>query len=74
MKTQKQRVLEIIQKEGGITRASAAKHYIFELSARIIDLEREGWTFKRTPLKGKRYDGSRWRIIRYSDPQRGNYL
>jgi len=68
--TQRQRVLEIIQREGSITRASAAQHYIFELSSRIGELEKEGWRFKRTPLKGKRYDGSRWRVIRYSDPQK----
>ena len=68
MKTQKQRVLEIIKNEGHITRASAAKHYIFELSSRIGELEKEGWRFQRTPMKGQRYDGSRWRIIKYSNP------
>ncbi len=74
--TQKQEILQFIQKHGSITRAQAGKLYIFELSSRIGELRSQGddegvrWDFKRTPVNGKRPGGRRWRIIRYSDPQR----
>ena len=74
--SQKQIILDYIRENGSITRASAAKLYIFELSSRIGELASQGdddgnrWLFKKTPLKGKRPDGSRWRVIRYSDPMR----
>ena len=80
--TQKQEILEYIQKHGSITRAQAAQLYIFELSARILELYTEGddayvkskgaqghrWEFKHTPVHGKRPGGRKWRVIRYSDP------
>ena len=75
MKTQKQEVLERIQKDGGITRAQAANMYIFELSSRIGELETEGddngqrWKFERTPIHGKRPGGRKWRVIRYHSPR-----
>ena len=70
MKTQKQEVLERIQRDGGITRAQAANMYIFELSSRIGELEADGWSFTKTPIHGKRPGGRAWRVIRYSDPVR----
>jgi len=75
MKTQRQEVLEHIHEFGGITRATAANHlYVFELSSRIGELEREGddtgqrWKFERTPVHGKRPGGRKWRVIRYHSP------
>lgn len=76
MKTQRQEILEHCLEFGGITRATAANMYIFELSSRIGELEREGddygqrWLFKRTPLHGKRPGGRKWRVVRYHDPVR----
>ncbi len=76
MKTQKQEILDHIQRHGGITRATAANMYIFELSSRIGELATQGddkgvkWDFKKTPMHGKRPGGRKWRIIRYSDPVR----
>lgn len=76
MLTQKQELLDFIQKHGSITRAQAAQLYIFELSSRIGELRSQGddngvrWDFTRTPIKGKRPGGRAWRIIRYSEPQR----
>ncbi len=74
--THRQTILDYIREHGSITRASAAKIYIFELSNRIGELATKGdddgnrWLFKKTPLRGKRPDGTRWRVIRYSDPMR----
>ncbi len=76
MISQKQEILNRIQSQGGITRAQAAHMYIFELSSRILELERDGddsgqrWKFTRTPVHGKRPGGRAWRVIRYSDPVR----
>ncbi len=76
MLTQKQEILNYIQRTGSITRAQAAQLYIFELSSRIGELRSQGddkgvrWDFKRTPVHGKRPGGRRWRIIRYSEPYR----
>ena len=74
--SQKQIILDYIRENGSITRMQSAQIYIFELSSRIGELASQGddegnrWLFKKTPLKGKRPDGSRWRVIRYSDPMR----
>ena len=74
--TQKQQILDFIRENGSITRMQSAQIYIFELSSRIGELKTQGddegnrWLFKKTPLKGQRPDGSRWRVIRYSDPMR----
>ena len=74
--SQKQTVLNYIRENGSITRMQSAQIYIFELSSRIGELKTQGddegnrWLFKKTPLKGQRPDGSRWRVIRYSDPMR----
>jgi len=76
MKTQRQEILDHILKFGGITRATAANMYIFELSSRIGELRSQGddagvrWTFTHTPVHGKRPGGRKWRIIRYCEPQR----
>ena len=75
MKTQRQEILDHVLKFGGITRATAAGMYIFELSSRIGELASQGddkgvkWGFHKTPVHGKR-NGRAWRVIRYSDPQR----
>jgi len=76
MKTQRQEILDHVQKFGSITRATAANMYIFELSSRIGELRAQGddkgvrWEFRHTPVHGKRPGGRAWRVIRYSDPQR----
>jgi hypothetical protein len=76
MITQKQEILNHIVRFGGITRATAANMYIFELSSRIGELASQGddngvkWEFTHTPIHGKRPGGRKWRIIRYTDPQR----
>jgi len=76
MITQKQEILNYIQRQGSITRAQAAQLYIFELSSRIGELRSQGddngvrWQFTHTPVRGKRPGGRKWRVIRYSEPQR----
>jgi len=76
MITQRQEILNYINRQGSITRAQAANMYIFELSSRIGELRSQGddkgvrWEFLHTPIHGKRPGGRDWRVIRYSDPQR----
>jgi len=76
MITQRQEILDYINRQGSITRAQAASLYIFELSSRIGELRSVGddkgvkWEFTHTPCHGKRPGGRAWRVIRYSDPQR----
>jgi len=76
MITQKQEILNHVLRFGGITRATAANMYIFELSSRIGELRSQGddngvrWQFKHTPVRGKRPGGRTWRVIRYSEPKR----
>lgn len=75
MITQRQEILNYcLDHPGGITRATAANMYVFELSSRILELERDGdengqrWKFQRTPVHGKRPGGRRWRVVRYHSP------
>lgn len=76
MKTQRQEILDHILKFGGITRATAANMYIFELSSRIGELRSQGddegvrWKFTHTRIKGKRPGGRHWSVVRYCEPQR----
>ena len=69
--TQREEILRYIQTHGSITRAKAANLHIYELSSRIGELEKEGWTFTRKTLTGKNAYGRKWRCIEYSNPQKG---
>ncbi len=68
--TQKDEILRHIQIHGSITRAVAANLHIYELSSRIGELEKEGWTFDRKTLTGTNAYGRKWRCTEYSNPQR----
>lgn len=68
MKTQRQEILDYIRNHGSITRAKAANLHIYELSSRIGELEKEGWTFTRKTIKGTNAYGRRWRCTEYSRP------
>lgn len=46
--TQRERIVQYMRKNGSITRLdSCTKLFIFELSARIVELERRGWVFDK---------------------------
>ena len=68
--TQKEEVLEYIRKNGSITRLQAAQLYIFELSARIGELEKLGYIFNRREIGGTNKYGRKWKGVRYSINER----
>lgn len=66
IKPQKYLVLDHIRHFGFITRIIARDKYgIMELSARIIDLQKEGHAFDITPIKIRKEDGSQIRVMEY---------
>jgi len=65
--SQKDRVIEFIKQTGSVTRIEALTELgIFELSARIVDLEKEGFEFIKTPYTIKNKYGESVRMISYS--------
>jgi len=70
--TQAQRIVEFIDQNGSITRLdSSCKLFIFELSSRIISLERKGWVFKKERESIKNSFGETKSFVRYSILKRG---
>lgn len=70
--TQKARVLDYIKKHGSIDRKAAYEELgIFELPARICDLQREGYEFEKKTKTGR----SRWGYSFYNTEYRlKNYI
>lgn len=70
--TQAQRIVEFIDQNGSITRLdSSCKLFIFELSSRIISLEKRGWVFKKQRETIKNSFGESKSFVRYSILKRG---
>lgn len=64
--TQRERVLNYIEDFGSITRIEAFFDLgIFELPARICELEKEGYKFKKSQHTTKNRYGERIRFTRY---------
>ncbi len=51
-KSQKQRVVGVLMRDGRITRNMCLNNYISRLSAIIQELEEEGWEFETKKVKG----------------------
>ena len=65
--TQRQRVVQYMRENGSITRLdSCTKLFIFELSARIVELERRGWVFDKVRETVKNTYGESKNFTRYS--------
>lgn len=65
--TQRQRIVDYLRSNGSITRLdSCTKLFIFELSARIIELERRGWVFNKSRESVKNIYGETKNFTRYS--------
>lgn len=65
--SQSDRILQFIKENGSITRLQAANEIgAFELSARIVELERKGYRFLKEPIKAKNRYGETVRFTRYS--------
>ncbi len=64
--TQQERVLDYIAENGSITAFEAVLYLgILQLSARICELEKKGFTFTKTPEKSKNRYGDPVNYIRY---------
>lgn len=67
MPTQSEQIIDFMKKNGSITRLDAAtKLFIFELSARIIGLEKQGWQFSKVRESRKNSYGQTKTFTRYS--------
>ena len=70
--TQAQRIINYIDEHGSITRLdSSCKLFIFELSSRIISLEKRGWVFKKERESITNSFNERKSFVRYSILKRG---
>lgn len=66
MVNQRDRVIQYLRDEGSITRAEAFTELgIVELPARICELERMGYAFKKTTVKKRNRYGDPIRFMRY---------
>jgi len=65
--TQRDRVLQYIRTEGSITALEAVRELgVLQLSARLVELERDGYLFIKTKEKSKNRFGEDVYYIRYS--------
>lgn len=70
--TQAQRIVEFIDQNGSITRLdSSCKLFIFELSSRIISLEKRGWVFDKSWITKENQFGEKKRFKVYRILKRG---
>ena len=70
--TQKEQIVKYMKEHGSITRLdSSCKLFIFELSARIVELEKMGWTFKKERESRKNKYGQTKTFTRYSIVKEG---
>lgn len=64
--TQRERVVDYIRKTGSITAYEAIRDLgILQLSARLVELEKAGYTFSKTPEKATNRFGEPVHYIRY---------
>jgi len=71
--TQKKDILYYLLMHGSITRMEAFdKLGICELSSRIGELEKDGWTINREWLRGKARNGRKWAVMKYLRPVMNN--
>lgn len=73
--TQREQIVDYMRKHGSITRLdSSCKLFIFELSARIIELERKGWIFNKSRETRKNSYGQTKHFTRYSIIEEGDSI
>lgn len=70
--SQAERIIKYIDEHGSITRLeSSCELFIFELPARICNLQDRGWVFDKKPEYRTNSFGEKKRFIRYSILKRG---
>jgi predicted ArsR family transcriptional regulator len=71
MNNQREEVLRYIKDHGSITSLKASQElHITQLSARIGELEKEGWTFERERISGVNTYGRAWHGFRYKNARK----
>lgn len=65
--SQKQDILTWLHNRGTLTRMQAFTELgICELSSRIGELEKDGYSFGRKWLNGQAKNGRKWKVVQYS--------
>ena len=73
--TQCERIVDYIKRYGYITRLEASNElFIFELSSRIIALEKRGFVFKKERVTKTNSFGERKNFTRYSIEKEGAFI
>ena len=73
--TQRERIVEYMRKNGSIDRLeSCTKLFIFELSSRIVELERKGWVFDKSWKSVKNSFGETKTFVVYRIIKEGNSI
>ena len=73
--TQRAQIVDYMRKHGSITRLdSSCKLFIFELSARVVELEARGWQFKKDRETHKNSYGQTKHFTRYSILKEGEQV
>ena len=71
MRTQKQDVLDFLLRYGRMTRLDAFRELgVAELSARIIEIEEDGWVIPRETVTVTARNGRKARVTEYRKPYR----
>lgn len=69
MKTQEQRIVGKLRKDGFITRNEALRNYVSRLGAIICDLTKKGWLFNAEFVKTPNGKDYRYDVIKSPTPQ-----
>ena len=73
--TQCERIVDYIKRYGSITRLQACNElFIFELSSRIIALEKRGYVFKKERISKKNVYGESVSFTKYSIEKEGAFV
>ena len=73
--TQRQQIVEYMKKHGSITRLeSSCELFIFEMPARICELQKLGWVFKKDWITKKNKYGISKTFVRYSILKEGTII
>jgi predicted ArsR family transcriptional regulator len=65
--SQREEVIKYMRDHGGITALESAKDLnITQLSARISEIEKQGFVINREPISGTNIYGRKWKGLRYS--------
>lgn len=73
--TQRQQIVDYMREHGSITRLeSSLDLFIFEMPARICELQKMGWVFKKTWEKKTNSKGITKSFLRYSIIKEGTEI